>query len=171
MAQQPISSLAQNNQSFGTASTAQQAAMLQLLVPATIEQIQTTQNYAIFSVQEVRQQESEAISQQTNFLTDLNNPLKQILDAQQVQQEFQDQPQQNQRRDTATNELATGVNLAQMATIPQGYATYTNFVLRDASFYEPKEVYKNQTVVDNVKVLRGLGSDRKHQDLINLQYK
>ena len=39
------------------------------------------------------------------------------------------------------------------------------------SFYEPKEVYKNQTVVDNVRVLRGLGSDQKHQDLINLQYK
>ena len=171
IAQQPISSLAQNNQSFGTASTAQQAAMLQLLVPATIEQIQTTQNYAIFSVQEVRQQESEAISQQTNFLTDLNNPLKQILDAQQVQQEFQDQPQQSQRRDTATNELATGVNLAQMAVIPQGYASYSNFVLRDASFYEPKEVYKNQVNVDNIRVLRGLGSDQKHQDLVNLQYK
>jgi hypothetical protein len=122
-------------------------------------------------VQEVRQQESEQVSQQVNFLTDLNNPIKQILDAQQFQQPQQEQPQQTQRRDAVTNELAVGVNLTQIATIPQGYASYINFVLRDANFYEPKEVYKNQTVVDNVRVLRGLGSDQKHQDLVNLQYK
>ena len=171
MAQQPISSLVQNTQSFNSTTNIQQNSALQLLGPATLESIQSTQNYAIFAVQEYRQQESEQVSQQVNFLTDLNNPIKQILDAQQFQQAVVDQPQQSQRRDTATNELSVGVNLAQMATIPQGYASYTNFVLRDASFYEPKEVYKNQTVVDNIRVLRGLGSDQKHQDLVNLQYK
>ena len=170
-AQQPISSLAQNTQSFSTVSSTQQTAMLQLLTPASIEQIQSTQNYSIFSVQEVRQQESEQLNQQVSFLTDLNNPIKQILDSQQFQQAMEDQPQQTQRRDTPPNELAIGVNITQMAMVPQGYASYTNFVLRDASFYEPKEVYKNQTVVDNVRVLRGLGSDQKHQDLVNLQYK
>jgi hypothetical protein len=170
-AQQPISSLAQNQQGYNAAVNTQQTAMLQLLTPTTIEQIQSTQNYSIFAVQEYRQQESEQVSQQVNFLTDLNNPIKQILDAQQTQQAVQEQPQQTQRRDTAPNELSVGVNLAQMAVIPQGYASYTNFVLRDASFYEPKEVYKNQTVVDNIRVLRGLGSDQKHQDLVNLQYK
>ena len=170
-AQQPISSLAQNTQSFNAVTNTQQTAMLQLLTPANIEQIQSTQNYSIFAVQEYRQQESEQVSQQVNFLTDLNNPIRQILDAQQFQQAVVDQPQQTQRRDTTPNELAVGVNLAQMATIPQGYASYTNFVLRDASFYEPKEVYRNQTVIDNVRVLRGLGSDQKHQDLVNLQYK
>jgi hypothetical protein len=170
-AQQPISSLAQNTQNFNAATNSQQTGMLQLLMPTSIEQIQSTQNYAIFAVQEVRQQESEQVNQQVSFLTDLNNPIKQILDAQQFQQTVEDQPQQSQRRDTAPNELAVGVNLAQMATIPQGYASYTNFVLRDASFYEIKEVYKNQTVVDNIRVLRGLGSDQKHQDLVNLQYK
>jgi hypothetical protein len=170
-AQTPTSSLAQNTQSFSAVSSTQQAAMLQLLAPASIEQIQSTQNYSIFSVQEVRQQESETVNQQVSFLTDLNNPIKQILDSQQFQQAMEDQPQQTQRRDTAPNELAVGVNITQMATQPQGYASYTNFILRDASFYEPKEVYKNQTVVDNVRVLRGLGSDQKHQDLVNLQYK
>jgi hypothetical protein len=170
-AQQPISSLAQNIQGYNAAVNIQQTAMLQLLTPTSIEQIQSTQNYSIFAVQEYRQQETEQVNQQVNFLTDLNNPIKQILDAQQFQQAVVDQPQQTQRRDIAPNELAVGVNLAQMATIPQGYASYTNFILRDASFYEPKEVYKNQTVVDNIRVLRGLGSDQKHQDLVNLQYK
>ena len=170
-AQTPVSSLAQNIQGYSAVSGNQQTAMLQLLVPTTIEQIQSTQNYSIFSVQEVRQQESEVLNQQVSFLTDLNNPLKQILDAQQFQQAVDDQPQQTQRRDPAPNDLAVGVNIAQMATIPQGYASYTNFVLRDANFYEIREVYKNQTVVDNIRVLRGLGSDQKHQDLVNLQYK
>jgi hypothetical protein len=170
-AQQPISSLTQNIQGYNAVGSTQQSSMLQLLMPTTIEQIQSTQNYSIFAVQEFRQQESETVNQQVSFLTDLNNPIKQILDAQQVQQVAEDQPQQPQRRDTTPNELAVGVNLAQMATIPQGYASYTNFVLRDASFYEIKEVYKNQTVVDNIRVLRGLGSDQKHQDLVNLQYK
>jgi hypothetical protein len=169
--QQSTSLGLQNLQSFGTVTNNSQSISLQLLAPPTIEQIQNTQPQAIFSVQEVRQQESEQVSQQVNFLTDLNNPIKQILDAQQFQQPQQEQPQQTQRRDVVTNELAVGVNLAQIATIPQGYVSYTNFVLRDANFYEPKEVYKNQTVVDNVRVLRGLGSDQKHQDLVNLQYK
>jgi hypothetical protein len=160
----------QQSQTF-TAVNTQQGSIVQLLTPPTMEAVQSTQNYAIFAVQEVRYQESESITQQINFLTDLNNPIKQILDSQQIQQAQPDQPQQTRGRDTTPNELAVGVNIAQMATQPQGYASYTNFVLRDASFYEPKEVYKNQTVVDNIRVLRGLGSDQKHQDLVNLQYK
>jgi len=41
------------------------------------------------------------------------------------------------------------------------------------AFYAPREIYKNQRTVDNARVLRGLqgGSDRLHQELINLQYK
>lgn len=158
-------------QSFAAVNNSQQNSGPQLQAPITFEQIQSTQNYSIFAVQELRQQEAEQTTQTVNFLTDLNSPLKQILDAQQTQQAQPDQPQQTQRRDTAPNELAVGVNIAQMAIQPQGYASYTNFVLRDASFYEPKEVYRNQKVIDNVRVLRGLGSDQKHQDLVNLQYK
>lgn len=169
--QQASLNLLQNTQSFNSASNTQQNAGSQLLAPVTVEQIQSTQNQSIFSVQQYSQQEAEQVSQQISFLTDLNNPLKQLIESQQIQQAQQDQPQQSQRRDIAPNELATGVNLAQIAVVPQGYASYTNFILRDASFYEPREVYKNQIVIDNVRVLRGLGSDRKHQDLINLQYK
>ena len=169
--QQSSVSVLQQAQTFSSIGSTQQASNIQLLTPVTIEQIQSQQNSSIFSVQELRQQEQEQVSQQVNFLTDLNNPIKQILDTQQFQQASQDQPQQNTKRDPAPNELAVGVNLAQMAVVPQGYTSYLNVALKDANFYEPKEVYKNQTIVDNQRVLRGLGSDRKHQDLINLQYK
>lgn len=169
--QQANSGSALSTQNFTAVANTQQTSALQLVAPLVIENIQSTQNYSIFSTQEYRQQEQEQVTQTVNFLTDLNNPLRQILDAQQFQQVQQDQPQQARNRDTAPNELAVGVNLAQMATQPQGYASYLNIALKDANFYEPKEVYKNQVNVDNVRVLRGLGSDQKHRDLVNLQYR
>ena len=68
------------------------------------------------------------------------------------------------------NELAGGVDITRMATQPAGYQAYS-FALVDAPFYAPKEIYRNQVNVDNVRVLRQLSSDRLHQDLVNLQYK
>lgn len=68
------------------------------------------------------------------------------------------------------NELAGGVDITRMATQPAGYQAYS-FALADAPFYAPKEIYRNQVNVDNVRVLRQLSSDRLHQDLVNLQYK
>jgi hypothetical protein len=41
----------------------------------------------------------------------------------------------------------------------------------DVAFYAPKEIYRNQVNVDNVRLLRGLSSDRLHQQMIDMQYK
>ncbi len=68
------------------------------------------------------------------------------------------------------NELAGRVDIATMATQPQGYQAYA-VAMPDASFYAPREIYRNQVNVDNVRLLRGLASDRLHQELVNLQYK
>lgn len=73
-------------------------------------------------------------------------------------------------RNVQPNELAAGVDIASIAKQPAGYQSYS-FALADALFYEPKEIYKNQVNVDNVKLLRGLGSDRLHQQMIDMQYK
>jgi hypothetical protein len=73
-------------------------------------------------------------------------------------------------RNVQPNELAGNVDIAKIATQPQGYQAYS-FALADAQFYAPKEIYRNQVNVDNVRVLRQLSSDRLHQDLVNLQYK
>ena len=159
------------NQNFQTSTTTQQNFSQQLLQPVTIEQLQNTQNYGIFNVPEYKAQEAEQPQQANNFLTDLNNPLKQIIEQQQVQQQFQDSPQVAQKREQPKNDLEVGVNLAQMAVAPVGYANYTNFVLRDAQFYDIKPIYQNQKVIDNVRVLRGLGSDQKHQQMVQDQYR
>lgn len=68
------------------------------------------------------------------------------------------------------NELAGKVDIASMATQPTGYQAYS-MMMPDVAFYAPKEIYKNQVNVDNARLLRGLGSDRLHQEMVNQQYK
>ena len=69
------------------------------------------------------------------------------------------------------NELAGGISIASIARQPIGFDAYSQ-VLRDAAFYAPKEIYRNQNVVDNARAQRGLlgGSDRLHQEMVDSQY-
>jgi hypothetical protein len=68
------------------------------------------------------------------------------------------------------NEVAGRVDIANMAVQPAGYQTYSA-IMPDVAFYAPREIYRNQRNVDNVRLLRSLSSDRLHQQLIDLQYK
>ena len=102
------------------------------------------------------------------------NPLSEII----MQQRFElmqnniAQPASSVNRNVLPNELAGSIDIASIANIPNGFNAYS-FTLKDAAFYEIKEVYKNQRTVDNVRLLRGLtsGSDAKHQEMVNQQYK
>ena len=102
------------------------------------------------------------------------NPLSEILMQQkfEIMQDNIAQPGSLVNRNALPNELAGGIDIASIASVPQGFNAYS-FVLKDASFYEPKEVYKNQRTVDNERVLRGLtrGSDSLHQRMVDQQYK
>lgn len=82
---------------------------------------------------------------------------------------------QEQRTDTVNknaqpNELAGRVDIASMATQPAGYQAYS-MMIPDVAFYAPREIYRNQVNVDNTRLLRGLGSDRLHQEMVNQQYR
>ena len=74
-------------------------------------------------------------------------------------------------RNAQTNELAGGVDITAIATQPKGYEVYSSLTIKDAGFYAPKDIYGNQTNVDNARALRQLSSDRLHQDLVNQQFK
>jgi hypothetical protein len=89
-----------------------------------------------------------------------------------VQSSTQESRTDTVNRNVQSNELAAGVNIASMATQPQGYQTYSA-TMPDVAFYAPREIYKNQRTVDNARAQRLLqgASDRLHQDLVNLQYK
>ena len=82
----------------------------------------------------------------------------------------QEQKTTTVNRKVQPNELASGVDLTRMAVQPAGYQAYST-ALPDVAFYAPREIYRNQVNVDNARLLRGLGSDRLHQEMVNQQYK
>lgn len=93
---------------------------------------------------------------------------------------FEEQEQQERQRvseivsnSVTPNELAgSGVEIAAMQVVPVGYNTYLNLTLRDTAFYAPKEIYRNQTVIDNAPAQRllHLASDVKFEEMISQQY-
>lgn len=90
------------------------------------------------------------------------------------------QPQTNQNqqqlssvnKNAQNNDAAGNVTIDSIAKQPVGYAQYFG-ILPDVSFYAPKEIYRNQRTVDNARIMRGLtgGSDAKHQQMVDQQYK
>ena len=124
---------------------------------------------SVVQPQQLRNEESLPPQLTGNFLTDPTNPLRSILEAQpQTQAE---QPSQSAKGPVQDSALAGGVTLAGLGSLPQGYAGYLQLQLQDAKFYDIKPIYQNQRVVDNARVLRGLGSDALHQRLVQSQYK
>lgn len=67
-------------------------------------------------------------------------------------------------------ELAGGPSVVAFQTSVD-ITAYTNLALRDAQFYAPREIYRGQQTVDNRQALRGLGTDRLHQQMVDQQYR
>lgn len=109
---------------------------------------------------------------QSDFLTNRTNPINEVIEAKQsVPQNNSVQPiGSSVNRNAGDNEAAGGVSIAKMAVAPTGYGDYLNFTMRDAAFYAPKEVYKNQRNVDNARALRLLTNDSKHKEMVEMQY-
>lgn len=76
------------------------------------------------------------------------------------------------KKNVQNNDVAGNVTVESIAKQPENYAQY--FVMMpDSAFYAPKEIYRNQRTVDNARVMRGLtgGSDAKHQQMVDQQYR
>jgi hypothetical protein len=71
---------------------------------------------------------------------------------------------------TQDNDIASGVNISQIARVLVGFDVYQNLAIREIAFYQPREIYRGQRTVDNVRALRNLGQDAKHQQMIDQQY-
>lgn len=110
---------------------------------------------------------------ENKFLTNRSDPINQILETK-TEDSSQNNSQQSisVKRNVPNNELAGAVNIAALATTPPGYDLYS-MALKDAPFYPPKEIYKNQNVVDNERLLRQLNvrSDRLHREMVEQQYR
>ena len=75
------------------------------------------------------------------------------------------------KKNVQSNELAGSVDIAALATQPKGFDVYAITVMKDNSFYAPKDIYGNQKTIDNARALRQLSSDRLHQDMVDQQYR
>jgi len=105
-----------------------------------------------------------------NFLTDRTNPLNEYIEAKSsFNQPTFSGPTVN--RNASNNEAAGGVDITKMAITPNGYDSYLTLAMKDAAFYAPKEVYKNQKNVDNTRLLRQLTNDSRHQEMVEQQYR
>jgi hypothetical protein len=76
------------------------------------------------------------------------------------------------RKNVQNNEAAGNVTIDSIAKQPANYAQYFN-AMPDIAFYAPKEIYRNQKVVDNQRTLRQMNSrsDSIHREMVNQQYK
>jgi hypothetical protein len=160
----PIESTQQNQ----TQTNNIQVGLIQPIVTQNIEQtVQPTQIVSINPVTSV-----DLPMTVGNFLTDRTNPINDIIENKQVQQQ---NTTQQTRTDTVNknaqdNDAAVGVSINQIAITPVGFNAY-NIALRDVAFYAPKEIYRNQKTIDNARALRQLASDKLHQEMVDMQYR
>ena len=96
--------------------------------------------------------------------------LNDSIEARPLQQVAQPRQIDAVNKNAQSNELAGGVDIAAINKQPVGFQNYS-FMLTDAQFYAPREIYRNQINVDNARALRQLSSDRLHQQLIEQQYR
>jgi hypothetical protein len=81
-----------------------------------------------------------------------------------------EQKTQTVKPNVPNNELAGNVSLASLGAPPAGYQAYST-MMPDSAFYAPKEIYKNQRVVDNRAGRRMFGgSDALHERMVDQQY-
>jgi hypothetical protein len=115
---------------------------------------------------------TETNSSTNNFLTNRTNPINDILERKVgIDNNSNETKTAIVKRNVQDNELANGVDINRMAVAPQGYNAYLQLALKDAAFYSPKEIYRNQKTIDNNRALRQLASDRLHQEMVDQQYR
>jgi hypothetical protein len=138
-----------------------------MLAPQVVQQ--TTQQRF-----EIRTGDQETITMPALSATSRGSVINDLLEAKPFVGAMQTEQQTSTvKKNVQPNELAGGVDIAAIAQVPKGYEAYSILTLRDAPFYKPETIYKNQRTVDNARLLRGLtgGSDAKHQEMVDSQYK
>jgi len=104
-------------------------------------------------------------------LIDRTNPLNDAVNSQQLPTQTAVFAGPAVKTNTQDNDIAGGVTISQIARVPAGFDVYQNLAIREIAFYQPREIYRGQRTVDNVRALRSLGQDAKHQEMVDQQYR
>lgn len=166
---------ATNNNLLSLQSGTQQNTVVVPTIGSLISQqqiIQTSQNPTQISLlNPLLGQTSDIPSIQTNFLSNKTDPLNTVLDTKPtIENQNQDSKIDSVKQDVQDSEIAGNLSISSIAKTPVGFNTYL-LALADASFYQPKEIYRSQRTVDNRRVLQNLRSDQLHEQMINQQWR
>ena len=104
-------------------------------------------------------------------LIDRTNPLNDAVNGQQLPTQTAVFAGPAVKPNTQDNDIAGGVTISQIARVPAGFDVYQNLAIREIAFYQPREIYRGQRTVDNVRALRSLGQDARHQEMVDQQYR
>jgi hypothetical protein len=130
-----------------------------------------TSSLQLVSLNPLLGQTQDIPTQQSNFLTNKADPLNSVLESRLVTEEAkQDNKASTVRQNVQDNEIAGNLSISNIAQIPIGFNSYL-ITLADASFYQPKEIYRNQRTIDNRRALQNLRSDQLHEQMINQQWR
>ena len=130
-----------------------------------------TSSLQLISLNPLLGQTQDIPTQQSNFLTNKADPLNSVLDSRPITEEAkQDSKVSTVRQNVQDSEIAGNLSISNIAQIPIGFNSYL-ITLADASFYQPKEIYRNQRTIDNRRALQNLRSDELHQQMINQQWR
>jgi hypothetical protein len=134
-----------------------------------IASISQTQQLVIAPPQQVLQELPQPTS---NFLTNRADPINEIIEQkpQLNTDSSSNSKQESVKSKVEDSSLAGNVKLETLQVLPVGFNAYT-IVLADASFYQPREIYRNQRTIDNRRALQNLRSDQLHEQLINQQWR
>ena len=113
-------------------------------------------------------------TEETTAVTTQQQTVQESQQQQVVIVETQEQTEEvTVKQNVEPNEAASGVDIASIAISPTGFNDYLTKSLIDARFYEEKEIYVEQTVVDNRRAQRLLSgaSDRLHKKMVDQQYR
>ncbi len=102
-------------------------------------------------------------------LIDRNNPINSAINSTPVIEPVATFTGPSVKSNTKDNELAGEITISQIARLPPGFDVYTSLSIKEITFYQPREIYRGQRTVDNVKALQNLRSDRLHEQMMNQQ--
>ena len=130
-----------------------------------------TSSLQLISLNPLLGQTQDIPTQQSNFLTNKADPLNNVLESRPITEEAkQDSKVSTVRQNVQDSEIAGNLSISNIAQIPIGFNSYL-ITLADVSFYQPKEIYRNQRTIDNRRALQNLRSDELHQQMINQQWR
>ncbi len=111
-------------------------------------------------------------NQQNPKLNNANNVTSSGEQKQQnINSESEKQPP-SLRRKGEPNDMDSISTIAALTQSPLGFDSYLKGILVDGNMYAPKEIYKNQRVIDNRRAERilNLQSDARYEEMVNKQY-